>query len=352
MGNKRERISAGEKVTLFKRGKKGIWQMDFHYQGHRTVSTKTTKKKLAMRKALLLEAAFIDGTFAQSTADSTRTQSIGSKRIRIGEAIKQYIDYHKSKGSRPKTLVKYRGILELFEETLLGCGCEWMDQFQIEYFDKFRTTRIASVSKATMHNDTSNIKRFFHWCVGRGLIISNRLESVSSVKPRRRTKEVLVLQQIRDVVAQATKLRKYVFAMLAFTGMRISEARNLRVEDVDFRNNWIHIVSRQGYENKTDQDWKLPLHRELKTILLEKDWPKTGWFFTALPSSKYPDGNHHINPRRINEDFKTVLAGLDIPAGKKQNGFTVHSLRHFFKTHCITNGKFRKPLLICGRDTN
>jgi integrase len=35
---------------------------------------------------------------------------------------------------------------------------------------------------------------------------------------------------------------------------------------------------------------------------------------------------------------------LDIPAGRKNGGLTVHSLRHFFKTHCI-NGGIPKPVV-------
>jgi hypothetical protein len=59
-------------------------------------------------------------------------------------------------------------------------------------------------------------------------------------------------------------------------------------------------------------------------------------FFTAAPSKRYADGGHWINPKRLNEDFLKMLAKLNTPAGRKNGGFTEHSLRHFFKPIVLT----------------
>jgi integrase len=44
-----------------------------------------------------------------------------------------------------------------------------------------------------------------------------------------------------------------------------------------------------------------------------------------------------MNTKRLNEDFLTILKEFGIAAGKK-DGFTIHSLRSFFKTFCINAG--------------
>ena len=131
--------------------------------------------------------------------------------------------------------------------------------------------------------------------------------------------------------------------MLAFTGMRISELRNLLVEDVDLNGNWIYIRSRDGLKNKPDSDWDVPIHKRLKAIVESMNRNKTGFFFTALPSKDYPDVVHVISPKRINEDFKKILKQLGLPAGRP-SGLTTHSLHHFFKTDCITRG-IAKPVV-------
>jgi len=42
-------------------------------------------------------------------------------------------------------------------------------------------------------------------------------------------------------------------------------------------------------------DRKVPLHRWLHEVLEPLPRKKGGWFFTAMPSKRYPNGDHHIN---------------------------------------------------------
>ena len=125
--------------------------------------------------------------------------------------------------------------------------------------------------------------------------------------------------------------------MLAFTGMRSGELQRLRVEDVDLKGNWIHIVSREGAETKTGYSRKVPIHAKLKPFL--EALPKTGpWLFTAPPSRKYPQGGHWINTKHLNEDFSKLLTATGVTAGRKTGGFSIHSLRNSFETMCVNAG--------------
>ena len=103
--------------------------------------------------------------------------------------------------------------------------------------------------------------------------------------------------------------------MAAFAGLRIGEIARLRVEDVDFEGNWIRVVSRPGFETKSGDDWKVPMHPRLHKMLEQARYGNSGWFFTAQPSRKFPQGDHHISPKRVNDDFIKVLESLDIRAG-------------------------------------
>jgi integrase len=107
------------------------------------------------------------------------------------------------------------------------------------------------------------------------------------------------------------------------------------VEDVDLVVIWLIFVSRMGFETKTGNSRKLPIHERLRPILEKAiEGRKTGWLFTALPSRKYPLGDHHISTKHVNEDFVKLLKKLDISAGQS-GGFTVHSMRRSFKTVCV-----------------
>jgi integrase len=163
--------------------------------------------------------------------------------------------------------------------------------------------------------------------------LGNRKFTPPAAKPRGGP----TLEQINRILEAASDARRTVIAVASFAGVRIGEVTRLRVEDVDFKGNWLRIESRPGYETKSGDTWKVPLHSRLRTILEQVPHGKSGWFFTAQPSRKYPLGDHHINPKLIGEDFTKVLESLEISAGRK-NGFTFHSLRSSFKIICIHAG--------------
>ncbi|MCY2994388.1 MAG: tyrosine-type recombinase/integrase [Planctomycetota bacterium] len=132
----------------------------------------------------------------------------------------------------------------------------------------------------------------------------------------------------------ADERRREILAMLAFTGMRSGECQHLRPEDVELRGNWVHIVSREGYETKTGECRDVPIHPRLRPFLARQPKHERPWFFTAPATPKYPRGDHHLNAKKLNEYFLAVLKKLDIATGREA-GFTIHSLRHSFKTLCV-----------------
>jgi integrase len=98
----------------------------------------------------------------------------------------------------------------------------------------------------------------------------------------------------------------------------------------------LHQFSRSA-RTKVGNDWRVPLHLRLAGILRALPMPKDGFLFTAPPSTKYPDGGHWINTKHLNDDFVKTVIKLGMPAGR-DHGFTIHSLRHFFKSFCVTHG--------------
>lgn len=74
---------------------------------------------------------------------------------------------------------------------------------------------------------------------------------------------------------------------------------------------------------------------------------KSGWLFTASLSKKYPNGDHFISTKHLNEDFIKLLGALDMPTGRHR-GFTIHSLRRSFKSICV-NAQIPRELSMLGR---
>ena len=238
-----ERIKVSERVTLIRRGKRGLWQMEFHYQGHRRKSTRTANLKVAKRRAIQLEAKLIEGSFSLKATHKTNA----TKSVTIESAISDYIRNHKTEGSRPKTYKRYKGMLDLFRERMRELGIQSLAAVDIKSFDKFRESRQPELMPVSMYKEGTTIKRFFAWCVERKLLDVNPLENRLFKRPKKTKKtSVMTLTQINAILKDATPDRSTVFALLAFTGMRISEARNLLVSDIDLDKDWIYIRSREG----------------------------------------------------------------------------------------------------------
>jgi integrase len=189
----------------------------------------------------------------------------------------------------------------------------------------------------SMSNDGQLLKQFLAWCTDRQLIEHNPLASQKFRPPKAEPREGPNLMQINAILKHASATRYPVLATLAFTGARSGEVAHLRVEDVDLSGNWLHFVSRPGFETKTGESRKVPIHTLLRPVVEQAlAQSNSGWLFTALPSRKFPQGGHHISTKRVNEDFLKVLKHLKLPAGR-DGGFTIHSLRRSFKTICVNS---------------
>lgn len=322
-----ERIRVGDRVVIYPRGKKRTWCADFWRDGqHQRQSLKTSNKKVATERATKLAATLVDGTYRRPIPAVT-----------VAETIDTYMAYLRIEGRAPKTMVKYRGIFNTFTEFLHELGITRMAQFTALHFDRFRAHRGQDHRPKTLYTEGTIVKQLFRWAKRRKLIIENPVGEISLAKPKLMPKAGPTREQL-DRILLATQGRLHAMvAVLAFTGMRSGELQRLRVEDVDVKANWIHIVSREGAETKTRQSRKVPIHPRLHAILDTLPRSKGPWFFVAEPSPKYPDGNHWINAKKLNDRFTSLLKKLKLPIGREK-GFVIHSLRHSFETICINAG--------------
>jgi len=244
---------------------------------------------------------------------------------------------HYTEGRRSKTTVRYRGILSVFNDFSTDQGVKLLAQITTIHVDQYRAERKKVLAPKSMRNEAVLLKSFLKWCKQRRLLVHNPMEDMTFQKPVTRSKGGPSLEQIDRLLGIARGIRGIQFTVLAFTGMRSGELQRLRPEDVDLIGNWIHVVSRDGAEPKIDHTRKVSIHPRLLPYLEAMPSRSRPWFFTATRSAKYPDGNHHISTKHLNEDLQKILARLEIPTGR-DGGFTVHSLRHSFETISVNTG--------------
>jgi integrase len=252
----------------------------------------------------------------------------------LSAAIEGYLAHIGTENRRPKTITKYKGMLQIFREFAEANNVFRLSQVTLGLVDRYRAFRKPDLSMKSMHNEAVMLKTLLKWAKQRKYIKENPLAEMKFQRPKLEPRGGPTQVEVQTLLAKAQEPRLTQYTLLACTGMRSGELQRLRVEDLDFDANWIHIVSREGGETKNGYSRKVPIHAKLKPLLvaLPKDGP---WLFTAPPSRKYPQGGHWISTKHLNEDFQKLLAATGVAAGRKSGGFSIHSLRNSFETICV-----------------
>lgn len=327
-----EKLRIGDYVTIYPRGQRRVYTADYWKDGkHHRLSLKTRNLKIAKERARKLDLQLAEGIFS--------SQRVKQVKIGLVKAVDDFIAFQKAEGRRRKTWVKQEGVLQRkFAVFSSGRGVANVDEVELPLIDEYRAIQAKKLKPKSMHNEIVILKNFLGWCADRNYTLSSPLAGKKYRRPKCDPIGGPTLQQINAILVAAPAIRLVPFALLAFTGMRAGDCQRLRPEDIDLKGNWIHIVHREGAERKDSKTLKVPIHRRLLAILKTVPGGKRDWFLTANPSPKYPQGGHWLNMKHVCEDFKKVLAKLGISVGKKNRGYTLHSLRSSFKIICIHAG--------------
>ena len=192
----------------------------------------------------------------------------------------------------------------------------------------------------TCYNLDVTDKRFFNWTVEAGLIEASPIARVKLIEPPRAKHPAPTVAQVNQIIGLTKGTDQAVIAVGAYAGLRLGEVRDLTPGDVDLDAGVIHV--REGKTDAATRD--VPIHPRLADILRDYDGFGGAYLFNAPASNRYPDGQHHLNPRTVNIDFKGLAKQVGLEVGRKNTGVTFHALRRHFKTTCLDSG-VPKPLV-------
>lgn len=127
------------------------------------------------------------------------------------------------------------------------------------------------------------------------------------------------VESFRQKILEARDKRLYaIVTLMAYTGLRISEALNVKVEDISLEAKEIIVRSGKGNKQRT-------VYLNTKVINALKEYIKirnsvSSYIFVSRQSEK-------VDRSVINKEFK-----------RYSNKITPHKLRHFFCTNALENG--------------
>lgn len=317
----------GGKIRLARRGKKGTWTGEFWHNGkHRRKSFHTKNRKVAEEEATKLAAKLLEGNLPEAL-----------KKYPIGQAMNDFIDNARLDKRDHKTIKEFEKVFKRWKKHLLSLGVTNLQQIRPEHYEQYRRIQAdAGRSGTTIHNHYRVINQLMNWAKRHRRIHDNPLNEIRVRKPKPKQKSVPTMLQVNQILELASPQDRPIIALAAFAGGRIMDIGTRLPQDIDLKGNWVNFVARDIGAPKGAKSRKVPLHPRLKAILSTVSSRKGTWLFTARPSRKHPNGDNHLNSKLVNERFKKNAASLGMKVGRN-DGFTFHSLRRFFKTHCINH---------------
>lgn len=192
-------------------------------------------------------------------------------------------------------------------------------------------------SIATSDRQLSCFKTFFRYLLDEGILNEDPTSGLHSRKRELRLPKSLTHEEVTNLLIAMPKndpseIRNLLILELLYgTGVRISEAVALDLEDLDLENKWIKIRYGKGAKQRL-----VPIGKELKTALdryliqarpdLLKNKPRQ----TALLVSK--------RGMRITRQAAWFIVKNSGKLANLPMELTPHSLRHTFATHLLAGG--------------
>ena len=199
------------------------------------------------------------------------------------EAIEQFRKYQTTIERSPKTIRGYNEDLTLFNRYLQGkynCPMFLEDiakQDVEDYLLYLRDER--GYQPASRKRILGSVRSFFNYAYRNEWCEKNVTATMEPIKCPQKERHFLSEEEVNQFVSAIQhRLIRLVVQTLYFTGLRISECLDLKVDDVDLEGNVIHVVKGKG-----SKDRKIPVNPKLKELLLdyEENWRVDSEFYFA-----------------------------------------------------------------------
>lgn len=226
-------------------------------------------------------------------------------------------------GKRPSTIDAYaravRRITAFFDKS--------PDTLTTADLKLYFNNLIQTHSWSTIKLDRNGLQFFYRYT------LNKQWEWLAIVKPPqvKRISDILTPTQISEVINQTKRLRYQVFFMALYSmGLRLSEALNLTVHDIDKATMLVHVRDGKG-----GKDRMVPIP-ELTLIALRCYWKTHRHPMLIFPSTQAKSQAEIQTPMdkgSVQKALKRVLQDCGI-----HKRISPHSLRHCFATHLLEQG--------------
>lgn len=247
------------------------------------------------------------------------------------EIIKQYINYLQFERKVAKnTVLSYENNLMEFVRLMKNENILKIQRTDMEDFLK----RINAYSAATKAHYITVINSFYNFLLDEEKITYNPCEDIILPKIPKKLPKFLTIEEVDRLFDISLKTpydyrNKAMLELLYATGMRISELINLKIQDIDFGEDFVHVLGKGEKEriipmNDTSKKFLLLYLETYRPLLLKKK------------DSEYLFLNNRMQ-KISRQGFFKIIKSL-CQSQNIQKDISPHTLRHSFATHLLNNG--------------
>lgn len=257
-------------------------------------------------------------------AKTDRLHGSGKRNVRFEEFADNWLESIKS-DMKPKSWDRRRVALVGLRPFFKGALMKSVGYSQI---DEWRRRRGGNLSPRSHNIELETLKIIFRSACERGILLDNYADKFKRRKQANKAPEIPSRQDFLKLVAGLRAAPKAVASgaadmveFLAYSGMRVGEAREVKVSDINFEKRTL-LVTGGELGTKNNEQRSIPLFPDLRE-LFER-------MFKANPNRK-PNSRLFpiLSPRGAMRNASERMGLSD---------FTVHSLRHFFASNAIEQG--------------
>lgn len=247
-----------------------------------------------------------------------------AQKTRFDLLYQQHVNALSRQGKADNTIDAYSRAIRRITEFYDICP----DRLNQEHLKEYFSSLVKTHSWSTVKVDRNGLQFFYKH------VLNKDWKWVDIVKPPQQKvlPDILSLKEIERLINGTRELRYQTFILVAFSmGLRIHEALNLKVGDIDAERSKIHI--RQG-KGKKDRFVTLP---DLALQALRRYWCSHKNPSLLFPAGKSPEDRHSakkiMDRGGLQKSFKVILKDCKIskPA-------TPHTLRHCYGAHLVEAG--------------
>lgn len=247
-----------------------------------------------------------------------------------------YFVHMKNAYAQPNTIASHRKTVFRFTDFINNRGVKSYDQVMLDDINAFIKIILCNYAKASAQCYFGVLRAFLRYLYDSGVTkenFSKKVVSVPGVRQSAHLPSTLTDEQIDAVlncVDRESPMGKRDYALLLLAsrlGLRVSDIRNLKVEDINWKTHEIRIT-----QVKTKEPLVLPLPADV-------GWAIIDYLKNARPSSNAPEIFLRVVPPYIslqNPDNVLIryMREANIPY-KRLTHHGLHILRHSLATHML-----------------